>query len=539
MESIGLCERLRSVQLDCFLIRKEGASRGKSAKSKMEDVQLAVRTLSDLLARQGNLEFRAQRFGKAARAYTQALEWKPENKSVINNLGFSLMEQGRHDSAIRKWQRSLAIDPDQPKLYHNIANAFFMTGRNQAAERWYEKTARVNPSNSQIKYRLFEFAMDAREHSKARDILNEIFQDAASDQDWSLRAANSYIRHEQIEKGIEFFFRRLQDSNDPAITKNVLSLLYTKMAFKSREAGETKRAKDHFKRAIHFDPLNATAYRDLGWLYFKSKQWTECESVWKQYRKQFPSVPEPHNLLTQYYLQHNNYDQAILSISNSLRLNVNQPAENLKLAKALHWSKRFSQAERVVQKIVALYPQNVQVQSFYGEVLMQQRDFYKGKEQWNRLLQMGVDTPRAHFYAMKSMYEVGDYDAAVKKARHYLEVKKPYKPIMKLLVDDALFRENKEEAISAYERMMTHFKDHPGDWLDLAHLYQEAERLERARSCLDGAKKKFPQNVEVLLASADLYLSQGKFQKAVAEFESIKQFSPENRRTFIRYPECQ
>ena len=489
--------------------------------------------LSSLFARQGDELYRRSRFKQAEAAYKQALNWKPGSKTILKNLGWAMEEQEKYDEAVKAWLKMVDLGYTGFQLFHQIANAYYHSGKMEQAEIWYQNTAGIDPSNQNVQLRLFELALGKNEIPPALTALHQAVAFHPMDQNWLLSVTNHFIRNSSIDQGLEFFHHQLSISSNSKTTNRVLGRMYAKKGALERELGNGERAMWNYEQAILLDEKNASAYRDLGWLYQSADQRGESERVWQQYHEKNPDKAEPYNLLARLYLNQGEYDKSLVELQKSLQIHPDQRDPQLLQAKALYWSKKYPEAMEVVNRIVQEYHNHLPIQYFYGEVLMRQKDFKKGQVQWRKVLDMGSIAPRAHFYWIKSLYEVGEYETAVKEAQKFLNHHQPYRPVIKLLVDDALFRQDKEQAVFWYETLLKNFGNHPGEWLELAKLLIDLDRFSQANETLKKAERIFPGDVDIQLGIGDLQSREDEHEDALKIFRIISKKYPDNRRAYL------
>lgn len=335
--------------------------------------------LSHLIAKRGDEYYRKGRFQKAEEVYKQALNWTPDNITLLQNQGWSLEKQGKYNEAVISWLKIVDRGFTGFQLFHQIANAYFHSGQTRKAQIWYQNAEGMNASNGSIQFRLFEHALDKNNISTARKALKHIFALRDADKVWSMRAGNQFIRHERIVQGLEFFLKRLPVSSNQETTKKVLGRLYSKSGSRNRERGDFRQAIFNYKKALSFESSNAAIYRDLGWLYWQADEKEKCERVWRQYQKKFPDQAKPYNLLARIYLKQKEYQKTLVALKASLSVDPDQPAQKLLQAKALYWDRRYPEALQRINPLAREYPNFISVQYFYGEILIQQQDLKKGK----------------------------------------------------------------------------------------------------------------------------------------------------------------
>ncbi len=488
--------------------------------------------LSNLIARRGDELYRKNQFQKAEDAYKKALSWNPDNITLLQNLGWSLEKQGKYNEAVKTWLKIVDRGYTGFQLFHQIANVYYHSGQTEKAQIWYQNAAGMDSSNGSIQFRVFELAIKRKEITNGLKALKNVFAMQGADRVWSMRVANYFIRHATIIRGIEFFHERLSHSSNPETTKKVLGRLHSKLGSRHRKIGNARWAILNYEKALFYESGNTTTYRDLGWLYWRMGKRELCEKIWRQYQKKFSDKAEPYDLLARMYLKQKRYAKALLALKDSLNIHPDRPAQKLLQAKASYWDKRYSEAMQRMYRIVGDYPDLLPIQYFYGEVLIQQHDFKRGRLQWRKVLDLGEKKPRAYFYWVQSLFETGEYEMAIREAKNFLNQHGPYKPILKLLVNDALFRQDKEQAIFWYERLLKDFGGQRGDWLELAKLYAEMNHTNQATECLKEAERQFPDDVHVQVALGDLQFKEGKYEEALEDFRVVTRKNPDNQRAF-------
>lgn len=71
----------------------------------------------------------------------------PEEAVQRNNLGASLLEQGKADEAIGEFQKAVALDPKYTAAQLNLAYAYDRQGRTEEAVNQYQKVIDLEPRN--------------------------------------------------------------------------------------------------------------------------------------------------------------------------------------------------------------------------------------------------------------------------------------------------------------------------------------------------------------------------------------------------------
>lgn len=483
-----------------------------------------------LHARRGDRAYREGNASGAEIAYRTALRWDPQNPQYRINLGWAKRQQGEIAAAIAEWRAVLDRDPNPSRLYRPIADGYLELGERSEARGWYERGWTAGKHEPEIAYHLAEIAFWEDQQQTTFQHLTDLSALPEWDEMWALRTANLFIDFDKTEEGISFF-TRLGPSTVPSA--KALGRLYAYRGGEAVRAGRTEEAIEHYLAALRFDGQNMQALRDLGWSYWQTAQWDQCEAIWKRYRAAYPDRPDPYNLLTQLYLFKRAYRAAIDSADASLALAPDQPDEKLKRAKALFWDGRFDAAKREAEQIASQYPDHLPIQTFWGELLMQYHDFKRGKAQWRKVLDLGSDSPKAEYFWLRSMYESGEYDPAVAEAKKRAAEASPKQAILRFLAEDALFREDNDEAAKWYHLLTEHFPERPTFWLELSRLYQERGLLPESLKILEQARQIHPDHLEMRLSLAEAERLNQQYEAAERHYSELTREYPDNRRAYI------
>jgi tetratricopeptide (TPR) repeat protein len=486
-----------------------------------------------LQARKGDRAYREGAYAVALRAYDEAVASDPENSQYWINRGWAHRQLGSLGEASAAWRHALELDPGKTALYRHVADAAFEQEDLRTAAAMYGRAWAGAERQPSIPYRLAEIALEEGRSDESMAWLDELFALPDADAEWSLRVASLFARAEQPGPGIELFRRRLASSRAPQETRRALARLHAFTGSMAFQAGQLEGAMRELEEAVALDPKSRQALRDLGWVYWSTEHWDECADMWERYASAYPDDPQPHNLLAHVHLKRKEYPAAAAEARFSLRLDPAQPATRLKLARALFAGGQYAEARSLAEAVACESPEDAGAQVFWAELLMQYHDFARGEPQWRRVLGLGVHTPKGEYYWLRSLYELGQYDAAVAQAKRLLEEEGPKQTLFQFLAEDATLRGDTAEAIRWYRKMVESSPERLSAWLELARLEQDAGELEAARRDLACAQRQHPDRMDVALAQAELERRAGRAAEAHAAFVSLSNAHPGNRDAFF------
>ena len=169
-----------------------------------------------------------QDWNKAAEFYNQALSQKPEDVKATNSLALALFEMQEYDQALQMYLKAAKIAPDDPIPLEKAATLYENAGNRDAAA------------------------------------------------ETAVRAAELYLKRQEIEKAIENWSRAVSISPEHLRAHSRLAIVFERLGRKPQAAreylhiaslmqhsGDIAKAVDSVNRALKMDPNNAKAQQAL------------------------------------------------------------------------------------------------------------------------------------------------------------------------------------------------------------------------------------------------------------------------------------
>jgi tetratricopeptide (TPR) repeat protein len=149
------------------------AGRGKDAVSyARKALELVPATRTDLssvgLISLASAQERAGDMAGAEQSLRQVLKSEPNNGTVLNNLGYFLVERNeRLDEAVQLIQRAVQQEPTNPSFLDSLGWAYFKLGKLDEAERYLTDAAQRSRSSSAIQEHLGELYLRRQKSEQA------------------------------------------------------------------------------------------------------------------------------------------------------------------------------------------------------------------------------------------------------------------------------------------------------------------------------------------------------------------------------------
>ncbi len=99
------------------------------------------------LDRQGQQFYREQKYDEALKKMQEAVDLRPGDALLLNNLGFVYYMAGRYDDSLVYLQKTLAADPRRREAHLNIADLYMKLGKRAEAKQHYEQFLALSPNS--------------------------------------------------------------------------------------------------------------------------------------------------------------------------------------------------------------------------------------------------------------------------------------------------------------------------------------------------------------------------------------------------------
>src|SRR5262249_8819903 len=115
-------EELLKLQQSIQSQNQKLASATRSAPPQPEPAPQAPSVRAYDLERQGMAAYREKKYDDALAKFQAAVQLKPGDAVLVNNLGYLYHVMGRYDDALPLLQKTLTIDPNRKEAHQNIAD---------------------------------------------------------------------------------------------------------------------------------------------------------------------------------------------------------------------------------------------------------------------------------------------------------------------------------------------------------------------------------------------------------------------------------
>ncbi len=342
--------------------------------------------------------------------YLKNLTCKQTIGCFLNNLANIYFQQNRLDEAMDYQQTALRINPGLAESHVNLGNIYFKKTDYQQALFHFREAASINPNDSKTHFNI----------------------------------ANTYHKLEQKDSAIGEYMLSLKLDPNYIDTYRNLALVY-------QQNNLSQKAVETVKRAMALVPADCNLNSQLGDIYLQAENY-ESAIYYYQYALMLePSLVGANNGLAYAYLKSERTDEAVVQFRTTLFYGPDYVPAYFGLAAAYEKLKFVDEQIQTYRQLLAIEPKNTASLFNLGNVYLSQQDYSQAEQIYRRAVKAGLETeqvyhnlgltfsyrqqhskakelyltaieikydyPIAHNNLAISLYNLGEYDDALKHAR--------------------------------------------------------------------------------------------------------------------------
>ncbi len=350
------------------------------------------------------------------------LSCKGHTTESLNSEGEALFKQGNYNGAIVHYKNALEKDPNFVPARFNLGLAYLETGKLDQAEREFQKVQLQNPHDGRVDFQLARIANFQNKPAVAVPLLTTYLKEHPDDPAAMEQLAFAATISGDLASAREHLEKAL--ALEPGRVSAKLALIHNFMTqgdrAKARETVEALLAEDPENRpALHVlaqleaqerDPdgmldvysrISSIYPSDLfarykeGSLLIEKGQGDAVKAAAEAMIKEFPDKPEGHRLLGLYLSREGRFDEAVTSLTKSLRLKPDLETYYL-LGLAYYYLGNLEMAVTQFQTVLDYSPGFVQARIMLGEIFLRQGRGAEALVVAEKMLETNPDDFRGH-----------------------------------------------------------------------------------------------------------------------------------------------
>ncbi|MGQ9669888.1 MAG: tetratricopeptide repeat protein [Desulfosoma sp.] len=463
------------------------------------------------------------------------------------------------EQAIKAYQQALEFDPDNPTILTDLAVLYVRQGKVQEALRLAEKAAEVDPSYESAFILLGRLYAGTGHNSKAIDAYRRVIAINPSNHDAYLLLGTLYAQENRFREALEAL-----EHLKTLLPDNPLAYYYKARVFLDMKFYD--QAEAAYQEALQINPFFDRALLDLAYIYEVTERFAEAEATYLRLLAINPGHHQARTRLSNLYIREKLYDKAL----EQLRVLSQQDAEDLesrlKIGIIHLQQHKVQEAISDFQALLKDRPQYDQALYYLAtsyeekgeradleQAVVNLRLIPEGSPLWEaaqmrlavlfaklndhksgiqcleKALRAKPQVVDFYLYLAYLYEETKDYAKALESLNAGIAVGGETVPLLfrKGIVLDRLNR--KDEALEVMQKILTMDKEHAGALNYIGYTYADrGVRLDEAKELIERALEKEPQDGYIMDSLAWVLYRLGDYAKALQVIRKALELVPDD-----------
>ncbi len=215
----------------------------------------------------------------AIQKYEAARALKPNDPTILQNLGVLYFEARHYEKAIELLRLSLLDHQNNPQIHLYLAKSYMALNQPGPAETEFQQALTMDPGLADAQYGLGLLLGERGEIDRAEELYRSVVSKNPNHAGASFELGRILYRRGNLAQSKEAFEHAVSAAPDMLSAHYNLGIVY-------RELGDFEKSREEFKRAISLDPGNpggfyqaALTYEQQGFLEEAEKGYEEALSI--------------------------------------------------------------------------------------------------------------------------------------------------------------------------------------------------------------------------------------------------------------------
>jgi protein O-GlcNAc transferase len=304
--------------------------------------------------------------------------------TVQNELGKTLIQQGRLEEAAAAFERAARLDPDSAEAHNNFANTLNDRQRYDEAIAGYKRAIQLNPKYVHAHFNLGNALRGKGEYEKAIASYQKALELNPSLAEAHNGIGNVYVDLDRTDDAIAAFKKVIAMRPNQAMG-------YNNLATALRKKGQTEEAFQALQKAVALQPNYVVALSNFGIMLGDRGKYEEALNCLKKAVSLNPGYVEGLSSLIRMLRDLGRAHDAIAICKEIIRAIPNYAEAHGELGLLLQETGKIDEALAACQKALALKPNLPEAHNNLGNVLRDQGQLEGAIQSYRRALELKPD----------------------------------------------------------------------------------------------------------------------------------------------------
>jgi tetratricopeptide (TPR) repeat protein len=481
----------------------------------------------------------------ALNAIEEAVRLDPARGASYTQLGLVELARGRKDQAEAALKKAVALDPKSIGSHLALGNFYWSQGRQADTERAFEAALQLDPKHIGANRAMAVLSLATGRLSQAEKHLKLVAEVSKAPAAY-FALAEFYVATNRAQDAIALLTPLAADGRRVVGAKNRLAAALAASGDRSGayrlvdeilkedprdgqtqlqkgqlllEDGKSDQALASVQAAVAAEPTSASAQFALGRIYQTRGDRSGAEKAFQEVVKLNPRVAAAQVELSKLQLAAARPQDSLASAEAAIENRPESLDVRLTLVRSLIVSKDFARAEREMQSLLRMYPQDARVHTENGVLAGARRQMGAARVSFERALALDGSSLEALTGLIAIDIEARDFASARKRIEERLEAGTPTADVL-LLAARAYGSMN--DVVAAERTLRRTIETSPSllpAYSMLGQLYLRQRKLDEARKEFDALAERQSKPVGALTMSGTILLAQGNTALATQRFE--------------------
>lgn len=406
------------------------------------------------------------------------------------SMGESYSLDGKHEKAVESFKMVQIYDNESAHVSLRLSAEYVKLGLVTEAIEHAQLAVNKAPKLVDARILLGGLYSSLKQYPKAMEQYEMALKLDPTNTEAPLYLGAVYAEQKQYDKAVKYFETLIK--NDDYATPYLAYYYIGRVRMEQEGVGAKKAAEAAFKKSLELKPSYVESLITLGSMYSRMNQEEKALQLYKTYQKEQGSHPRVAEVLSQIYLEREQYDAAyeqleVLEGSSEDSLNI-----KVRMALILIEQKKYPSAIAKLQDILKQVPESDKIQFYLAAIYEETEQKDKAVEYFAKI------SPQSSFYG-----------ESVVHATYILKSGK-----------------KTDEALKMAEKAYGARKDLPQMYAVYASLLDEKKDFKKASEVLKAGIEKFPDQVQLRFFMGTIQDRMGNKEQVVTHMKQVVEMDP-------------